>query len=49
MFYYVTNMALKIRDCVHVCISDETLKAVGPFYMVAMSGEVKYPTQGVNG
>ena len=26
------------------CLSDETLKAVGPFYLVAMPGEVKDPT-----
>ena len=26
------------------CLSEETLKAVGPFYMVFMPGEVKYPT-----
>ena len=26
------------------CISDETLKAVGSFYLVSMPGEVKYPT-----
>ena len=25
-------------------LSDETLKAVGPFYMVSIPGEVKYPT-----
>ena len=31
-----------------LCLSDETLKAVGPFYLVSMPGEVKYPTQGVN-
>ena len=30
------------------CLSEETLKAVGPFYLVSMPGEVKYPTQGVN-
>ena len=30
------------------CLSEDTLKAVGPFYMVSMPGEVKYPTQGVN-
>ena len=32
------------------CLSEETLKAVGPFYMylVPMPGEVKDPTQGVN-
>ena len=26
------------------CLSDETLKAVGPFYLVPMPGEVKDPT-----
>ena len=26
------------------CLSEETLKAVGPFYLVSMPGEVKYPT-----
>ena len=26
------------------CLSNETLKAVGPFYLVFMSGEVKDPT-----
>ena len=41
-------MALYIRDCVFLCLSDDTLKAVGPFYLVAMTGEVKDPTQGVN-
>ena len=25
------------------CLSDETLKAVGPFYLVSMPGEVKVP------
>ena len=38
------NLALYII----VYLSDETLKAVDPFYLVAMPGEVKYPTQGVN-
>ena len=42
------NMALTIRDCLYLCILEETLKAVGPFYMASMPGEVKYPTQGVN-
>ena len=42
------NLALYIRDCESLCLSDETLKAVGPFYMVSMPGEVKDPTQGVN-
>ena len=26
------------------CLSDETLKAFGPFYLVSMPGEVKDPT-----
>ena len=26
------------------CLSDETLKSVGPFYLVSMPGEVKDPT-----
>ena len=42
------NLALYIRDCESLCLSDETLKAVGPFYLVAMPGVVKDPTQGVN-
>ena len=42
------NLALNIRDCESLCLSEETLKAVGPFYLVSMPGEVKYPTQGVN-
>ena len=40
-------MALYIRDCGSLCLSDETLKAVGPFYLVSMPGEEKYPTQEV--
>ena len=28
------------------CLSEETIKAVGPFYLVSMSGEVKVSTQG---
>ena len=30
-----------------LCLSEETLKAGGPFYLVFMPGEVKYPTQKV--
>ena len=41
------NLALYIRDCESLCLSDETVTAVGPFYLVSMPGEVKYPTQGV--
>ena len=33
-----------IRDCESLCLSDETVKAVGPFYLVSMPGEVKDPT-----
>ena len=36
------------RDCLSLYLSEETLKAVGPFYLVYMPGEIKYPTQGVN-
>ena len=42
------NLALYIRDCESLCLSNETVKAVGPFYLVSMPGEVKDPTQGVN-
>ena len=31
-----------------LCLSEETLKARGPFYLVSMPGEVKDPTHGVN-
>ena len=37
------NLALNIRDCLSLCLSEETLKAVGPFYLVSMPGEVKDP------
>ena len=32
----------------HICLSEETIKAGGPFYLVSMPlpGEVKDPTQG---
>ena len=26
-----------------LCLSEETLKAVGPFYLVSMPGEIKLP------
>ena len=34
----------------HICLrlSEETLKAGGPFYLVSMPGQIKDPTQGVN-
>ena len=32
----------------HIClsVSEETIKAGGPFYLISMQGEVKDPTQG---
>ena len=33
---------------ISLCLSEETLKAGGPFCLVSMPGEVKDPTQGVN-
>ena len=30
------------------CLLEETLKAVGPFYLVSVPGEEKDPTHGVN-
>ena len=40
------HLALYIIDCEYLCLSDETVNAVGPFYLVSMPEEVKYPTQG---
>ena len=41
----------KIRQfrSLHICpgLSEETLKAGGPFYLVSMPGEVKDPTLGM--
>ena len=31
-----------------LCLSEEILKAGGPFYLVSMPGEVNDPTQGVS-
>ena len=31
-----------------LCLSEESLKAGGPFYLVSIPGEGKDPTQGVN-
>ena len=44
----MSKSGLYIRDCESLCISADALKAVGPFYLVYMPGEVKYSTQGVN-
>ena len=31
------------------CLSEETLKAIGPFFMVSMPADVKDPTRGGGG
>ena len=46
LYFRCKNVSLNLRDCVSLCLSDETVKAVGPFYLVSMPGEVKDPTQG---
>ena len=42
----------KLRQCgsphICLCLSEQTLKTGGPFYLVSVPGEVKDPTQGVN-
>ena len=38
------NLALNIIDCLSLCLSEETPKAVGPFYPLSMPREVKDPT-----
>ena len=48
LYFRCKNLALNITDCVPLCRADEILKAVGPFYLVSMPGEVKDSTQGVN-
>ena len=37
------TLAIPFSPLCH-CLSDETVKAVGPFYLVSMPGEVKDPT-----
>ena len=37
------NLALYITDCVSLCLSEETLKAVGPVYLVSMPGKKNIP------
>ena len=45
LYFRCKNLALNM-DCVYLCLSGNTLKAVGPFYIVYMPGEVKYPHRG---
>ena len=39
---------LSTLEIVYLCLSDETLKVVGPFYLASMPGKVKDYTQGVD-
>ena len=48
LYFRCKNRTLNFGDCVSMRLSDETLKAVGPSYLVTMKGEVKDPTQAVN-
>ena len=45
-YIWCKNLALNNRDCLSLCLLEETLKAVGPFYLVSMPGEVKDHTRG---
>ena len=44
----VSKLRLFRSPHICLCLSEETLKAGGPFYLVSMPGEVKDTTQGVN-
>ena len=48
LYFSCKNLVINIRDCVSLCLPDDTLKAVHPFYLVSMPGKVKYHKQGVN-
>ena len=50
-FAWIRHVILGVKNWLStffVCLLDETLKAVGPFYLVSMPGEVKQLIQGVN-
>ena len=40
--------SIQFNSIQSLCLSEETLKSVGPFYLVSMPVEVKHPKQGVN-
>ena len=42
---FETNL---IHPTLSICLSEKTLRAVVPVYLVSMPGEVKDPTQGVD-
>ena len=37
----LNNLALNIGDCLSLCLSEDTLKSVGPFNLVSIPGEVR--------
>ena len=39
LYFRFQNIALNIRDSASLYLSDETLKTVGPFYLLSMPGE----------
>ena len=45
---FMNQVGPTLLSCQPQCLSEATLTAVGPFYLVAIPGEVKYPTHGVN-
>ena len=44
----VSKLMIFRSSHISLCLSEETLKAGGPFCLVSMPEEVKYSTQGVN-
>ena len=42
------NFSNLVHPIFALCLSEETLKVGGPFYLVSMPREVKDPTQGIN-
>ena len=47
-YYVKTGLSTVETVYINLCLSEEILEAVGPFYLVYLPGEVKDPTQGVN-
>ena len=42
LYFKCKNLALNVRDCASLCLSDETLKAVGPFYLVIRGSNISH-------
>ena len=43
------NLGINISNCLSLCLSEQTLKAAGPFYLVSMPGVVQHPTRDTGG